>query len=51
VPVLIFGAGATEAAMTGLDAAPHLSLLGAMLVVALFFAPWTTAVAVRIALE
>jgi len=51
VPVLIFGAGATEAAMNGLGPEAHLSLLGALLVIALFFAPWATAVAVRIALE
>ena len=51
VPVLIFGAGAVEAVMAGLTAGPHLSLLGSVLVLALFFAPWAAAVAVRIALE
>jgi heme exporter protein B len=51
VPVLIFGTAATEAAMNGLNAVPHLSLLGALLVLALFFAPWAVAVAVRISLE
>jgi heme exporter protein B len=51
VPVLIFGAGATGAAMNGLGPEAHLSLLGALLAIALFFAPWATAVAVRIALE
>ena len=51
VPVLIFGTGATEAAMNGLGAGPHLSLLGALLALALFSAPWATAAAVRIALE
>jgi heme exporter protein B len=51
VPVLIFGTSATAAAMTGLDPAPHLSLLGALLALALFFAPWAAAAAVRIALE
>jgi heme exporter protein B len=48
-PVLIFGAGAVEAVGAGLDASAHLSLLGAMLVLALFGAPWAAAVALRIA--
>ncbi len=51
VPVLIFGAGAVDAAVTGSTAESHLSLLGAMLVISLFFAPWVSAVALRIALE
>jgi len=34
-----------------LGAAAHLSLLGALLLVALVFAPWATAVSVRIAVE
>jgi len=51
VPVLIFGAGAVVATATGTGAAGHLSLLGAMLMIALVFAPWATAVALRIALE
>ena len=51
VPVLIFGAGAVEAAASGLGAAAHLSLMGALLIVALIFAPWASAVAVRIAVE
>ena len=51
VPVLIFGAGAVEAGAAGLGAAAHLSLLGALLLVALVFAPWATAIAVRIAVE
>jgi heme exporter protein B len=51
VPVLIFGAGAVVATATGAGAAGHLSLLGAMLMIALVFAPWATAVALRIALE
>jgi len=51
VPTLIFGAGAVEAYLSGLPAGGHLSLLAAMLVVALFFAPWATTAALRIALE
>jgi len=43
IPVLIFGAGAVEAGSSGLGAAAHLSLLGAFLAVAAFFAPWATA--------
>jgi heme exporter protein B len=51
IPVLIFGAGAVEASITGASAEPHLSLLGAVLVLALLFAPWATAAALRISLE
>jgi heme exporter protein B len=51
VPVLIFGAGAVEAATSGLSAAPHLSLLGAYLLPSALFAPWAAAAAIRIAYE
>jgi len=51
IPVLIFGAGAVEAVSTGLSAASHLSLLGALLVLALVFTPWVTAQALRISME
>ncbi len=51
VPVLIFGAGAVEADLTGLGATAHLSLLAAFLALAAFFGPWATTVALRIALE
>ena len=51
VPVLIFGAGAVEASLSGLGARGHLSLLTAFLVVALCFSPWATAVALRISLD
>jgi len=51
VPVLIFGAGAVDAATSGLSVVPHLSLLAALLVLSVFFAPWAAAPAVRIALE
>lgn len=51
IPVLIFGAGAVEASLTGASPEPHLSLLGAVLVLALLFAPWTTAAALRISME
>ena len=51
VPVLIFGAGAVEAIRGGLAATPHLSLLGACLLLALVGAPFAAAAAVRIALD
>jgi heme exporter protein B len=50
-PVLIFGAGAVESSLAGLGVAAHFSLLGAMLLVALFLAPLAAAAALRIALE
>lgn len=51
IPALIFGAGAVEAEIAGLGAAGHLSLLGAMLALGVFFAPWAATAAVRISLE
>lgn len=51
VPALIFGAGAVEAHISGLGATGHLSLLAALLALAVFFAPWATTAALRIALE
>lgn len=51
VPVLIFGAGAVEAVTTGMSAASHLSLLGAMLMFSLVFTPWVSAQALRISME
>lgn len=51
IPTLIFGAGAVQAHATGTGAAGHLSLLGALLALSLFFAPWATTAALRIALE
>ena len=51
VPVLVFGAGAVAASATGMGIAGHLSLLGAMSLAALVFAPWATAIALKISLE
>lgn len=51
VPVLVFGATAVDAAATGLGFGAHASLLGALLVLTLFFAPWAAAAALRISLE
>ena len=51
VPALVFGAGVVDARLAGLSAAPHLSLLGACLALAVLFAPLATASAIRISLE
>ncbi len=51
IPVLIFGAGAVDATVTGMGAEAHLSILGALAIAGVFFAPWATAAALRIALE
>jgi heme exporter protein B len=51
IPALIFGAGAVEATIMGVTAAPHLYLLGAFAVVSLLFAPWAASAALRISLE
>jgi len=50
-PVLIFGAGAVESYQSGLGVTAHFSLLGAMLAIALFLAPFASAASIRIALE
>ena len=51
IPVLIFGAGAVDATIAGLSPQANLSLLGALFVITLVFAPWATAAALRISLE
>jgi len=51
VPALVFGAGAVDANLAGTGAGAHLSLLGACLAIAAFFAPWAITAALRIALE
>lgn len=51
IPVLIFGAGAVDANQAGLPIDGHFYLLGAMLAIALFFAPIATAASLRIAVE
>lgn len=51
IPVLIFGAGAVDATIIGIDPAANIYLLSAMLVLSLVFAPWATAAALRISLE
>lgn len=51
IPVLIFGAGAVDATVTGMGAEAHLSILGALAIGGVFFAPLATAAALRISLE
>jgi heme exporter protein B len=51
IPVLIFGAGAVEANMFGMEFDAHLSLIGAFLLVSGVFAPWAAASALRVSLE
>ncbi len=51
IPVLIFGAGAVDASISGMSPQANLYLLAAFLVVASVFAPWATSAALRISLE
>jgi heme exporter protein B len=51
IPVLIFGAGAVDASITGANPQSHFFLLGALLSLSLVFAPVATAAALRISLE
>jgi heme exporter protein B len=51
VPTLIFGAGTVQAVLGGVSPDANMRLLAAMLIVALIFAPWAAAAALRISLE
>ncbi|HKY29061.1 MAG TPA: heme exporter protein CcmB [Pyrinomonadaceae bacterium] len=51
IPVLIFGAGAVDASITGASAQANLYLIGALLALSFVFAPWASAAALRISLE
>ena len=51
VPVLIFGAGAVDAALSGMAVQPHLAMLGGILLGTLALCPWAAAAALRLALE
>ena len=51
IPVLIFGAGAVEANMSGIAFDAHLSLIGAFLLASIVFAPWAAAASLRVSLE
>lgn len=51
IPILIFGAGAVEANVSGLGETGHMSMLGAILLLALVAAPLATSAALRISAE
>lgn len=51
IPVLIFGAGAVEANVSGLGADGHLYMLSAILVMSLLLAPLATALSLRVSVE
>lgn len=51
IPILIFGAGAVEANVSGMGETGHLSMLGAMLLLSLLAAPLATSVALRVSAE
>jgi heme exporter protein B len=51
VPVLVFGAGAVDAALGGLAYSAQLSLLGAFLAVSSLVGPWAACAALRVALD
>ncbi len=51
IPVLIFGAGAVEAALLGISAQAQLQIMGAILLLSLAAAPFATAQAIRQAVE
>lgn len=52
IPVLVYGAGAIEAAMQGdVSLQPYYLLLSAFLLLALVFTPWATAASLRISVE
>ena len=51
IPVLIFGAGAVEATVSGLGGAGHVSMLGAIFLLSLVLAPLATVAALRVSAE
>ena len=51
IPVLIFGAGAVDGAMSGLGSEAHLSLLGSILILSFMLTPWAVSAALRISIE
>ncbi len=51
IPVLIFAAGAVDAAMAGFGVRHHLLVLGGLLLGALVLCPWAAAAALRQALD
>ncbi len=50
-PILIFGAGTVTGVIADIDIEAQFSLLGAFLALALTFAPWATAAALRVSLD
>jgi len=51
VPVLIFGAGAVNAHLIGINPSAYFSLLGALLAVSSLIGPWAACAALRVALD
>jgi len=52
IPVLVYGSGAVEASMLfGAPVEAYLMLMTAFVIVAIIFAPWATAAALKIAVE
>lgn len=51
IPVLIFGAGAVEATVSGLGGAGHISMLGAIFLLSLVLSPLATVAALRVSAE
>ena len=51
IPVLIFGAGAVDATLSGLGGEGHISMLGAMLLISLVLTPMAASAALRISAE
>lgn len=51
VPVLIFGAGAVEASISGLGAEGHLSMLAAIFVLSLLLSPLAVSVSLKVSME
>jgi len=51
IPVLIFGAGAVEATVSGLGGSGHISMLGAIFLLSLVLSPLATVAALRVSAE
>lgn len=51
VPILVFGAAAVSGSLHGMPVGGHFALLGAVLVLSAFLAPWAGSAALRIALD
>ena len=51
IPVLIFGSSASYAYAAGMEIQGHVSILLACLLLTLCFAPWATAMALKVAME